>query len=42
MAKVDVPIEVGSPRVVWGAKPVDFPGALALLRQLERIFSCLS
>ena len=33
--EVDVPIEVRSPRVVWGVKPVYFPGALALLKQLE-------
>lgn len=33
--EVDVPLEVRSPRVVWGVKPVYFSGALALLRQLE-------
>lgn len=40
--EVDVPIEVRSPCGVWGVKPVYFPGVLALLRQLEWIFSCLS
>ena len=30
-----VSVEVRSPCIVWGGKPVCFPGALALLRQLE-------
>lgn len=35
LAEVDVPIEVRSPGVVQGVKQAYFPGALALLRQLE-------
>lgn len=34
-AEVDMPVEVRSPHVVLGVKPVYFPGALALLKQLE-------